>query len=187
MPGILSLEGAEKIRGEFLQSERAISYYLLIDSGKKRNLEKAVFFLLLVFSAFGSLSPGLGIFRAIPALLLLISAALVVLLYRNLLKNAKDNFQKEKIFLTEKNIIVQHSLQEKKVKYVPIEKFKGVRTRKLPFFGEFTTLEYLDGEGIDTLREPLYFLEKPDSFQDSAHALFERASKEKEQSEKKKG
>lgn len=186
MPGILSLEGAEKIRGEFLQSERAISYYLFIDSGKKQNLEKAVFLLVAVFSAIALTALRKSVFSIIPGILLLAALFTLGLLYKKLLKNAKENFQKEKAFLTEKNIIIQHSLQEKKVKYVPIEKFKGIRTRKVPFFGEFTTLEYLDAEGIDTLREPLYFLDKPDSFQERVHSLFERVSKEKEQSEKKK-
>ncbi len=186
MPGILSLEGAEKIRGEFLQSERAISYYLLIDSGKKQNIEKAVFSFAMIFSIAGIISFGRNIFSTFPILIFLASSTSIVLLYWKLVKNAGERFQKEKVFLTEKNIIVQHALQDKKVKYVPLEKFKEVKITKIPFFGEFATLRYLDGEGIDTLSEPLYFPEKPAYLAQSIKTLSDKVLKEKEEVEKRK-
>ncbi|MFH0962150.1 MAG: hypothetical protein V1820_05720 [archaeon] len=172
----LSLEGAEKVLAEFLQSEGAIAYYIFVDSGERRNLIKLACLLILSVSLTGLFFLKGIVFSAVFIIISLASVSILILTYRKLFLAAKENFPKEKLFLTEKNVIVQHSLQRLKVKYVPIDRYKRLERMKTPF-GEFATLVYLDGEGLSELREKLYFPEKPEQLAESLNAQFERVQK----------
>lgn len=154
--GAIGIDGAEIVRAEFQQAEGAVPYFLIVDPGRRSNILReaalAAYLLLVLLAYLLARSVFLQALAALSALLIL----LLAVVYSRIFRHLKDNLAKEKVFLTDRFLIVQHSLQERAVRYIPLERLKKFSYSRTPF-GEFSTAVYLDGEGIGEMREKLYF------------------------------
>jgi hypothetical protein len=182
---ILGIEGAQKVVAEFQQEPKVLTHFLFVDSGKRGNLQRSgILFLFVSILAIGAF-----FFRGaliwIVLLDLAIASALFALLYRRLFKEAKENFPKEKCFLTEKNLIVQHSLASRAVKFIDLIKVKRIEQKKT-LAGDLSVLVYMDAENIAEKREPLFFPHNLAQLEALALDAGARAREEKEKKDKEK-
>ncbi len=162
--GIIDINGAEKVVGEFPQGDGILPYFVFIDGGRRNNLIKLALFL------FASLpiAAGIATNHIFPVYFgLAFLAAALFIFYVGLLKEATAGFLKEKAFLTNKSFVVQHSLCSRAVKFIELRRIKDFRRLWIPGMGTFVWARHMDLENIDTLTEPLYFPRDADELESS--------------------
>jgi hypothetical protein len=181
-PGTLGIEGAQKVVAEFPSSEKIINYFLFLNGGKRNNLLRSGILLLSV--SIGAI--GLFLFPQFSPILLgadaFLTLVLLALLYRKMFKHAADNFEKEKCFLTESHLVVQHSMVERTVRFIEFVKIKKIERKAVPFFGNSATVVYMDAENIAEQRERVYF---PDNLTELEAKLLDAAARAKDEKERK--
>jgi hypothetical protein len=161
--GVLEIKGAEKVVAEFSQGPGLIPYFVLVDSGKKNNLLKLALVVFALLPAVPGIIFGQPLFLYFGIAFL---AGAFFVLSLKLLKEGKASRPKEKMFLTEKSFVVQHSVSLRSVKFIELKRIKKFLRIPTPF-GTFMIVRHMDLENIDTLSEPLFFPENPDELESS--------------------